>query len=505
MRRHLNFIVAGLICSAILVVSLFAAVGGAAVTNAAGTVGILDQQFPANPNNSAFSPTGEKPQSKLWFNGGRWWASMLHTDSKYYIFYLNGSTWVKTAAQIDDRIQTQADVLWDAGSNHLYVASGAGGDPSGLDLPARLYRYTYHPGALLDLAYTLDTGFPVPIRNGGAETIVLDKDTTGKLWITYTQGSKVWVNHSGANPAVLDPDLSWNLAPAAFTVTGTNTSVAADDISSLIAYDGKIGVFWSNQNDTTFYFAYHVDGTADTSWTGGAAWSQKDIADDHINLKSLHTTGGGDVFAVVKTSIQTNGAGQPRIVVLHRKPNGTWHAPAIVWDETAGSTRPVLLVDSVNHRLYVFATTTTTGGVIAYKRSSDYSAGAVSFAEAQVPFIQITAPNLNQMNNPTSTKQNIDGAGGLNSIVVLASDDTARYYAHNLLALPITVPTNTPTSTVTSTPTKTPTSTATSTPTKTPTATATATATATQAPTATPTSTQSQAPEPQMYLPFIVR
>jgi hypothetical protein len=496
MRRNLNVIIAGLVCSIIMAASLLSA-GGVAVINAAGNVGFLDQQFPASSFSSAFSPTGEKPQSKLWFNGGRWWASMLHSDSKYYIFYLNGSTWVKTATALDDRLPTQADVLWDAASNHLYVASGAGGDPSGVDLPARLYRYTYHAGALPDLAYTLDAGFPVTIRNGGAETIVIEKDTTGKLWITYTQGSKVWVNHSGANPAAVDSDLSWNLTPAAFTVAGTNTSVAVDDISSLIAYDGKIGVFWSNQNDTTFYFAYHVDGAADSSWTGGAAWSQKDIADDHINLKSLHTTGGGDVFAVVKTSIQTNGAGQPRIVVLHRKPNGSWDTPAIVWDETTGSTRPVLMVDSVNHRLYVFATTTTTGGLIAYKRSSDYSAGPVSFTEAQVPFIQITTPNLNQMNNPTSTKQNIDGTGGLNSIVVLATDDTARYYAHNLLALPITVPTNTPTST----PTKTPTSTATSTPTKTPTNTPTSTATST--PTKTPTTTPASSLEPRMYLPLI--
>jgi hypothetical protein len=30
-------------------------------------------------------------------------------------------------------------------------------------------------------------GFPVTVTNGGMKTIVLDKDTTGKLWVSYTQ------------------------------------------------------------------------------------------------------------------------------------------------------------------------------------------------------------------------------------------------------------------------------------------------------------------------------
>src|SRR6185295_12825891 len=97
------------------------------------------------------------------------------------------------------------------------------------------------------------------------------------------------------------------------------------------------------------------------------------------NLKSLHTTGGGDVFAVVKTSIPTNNAGEERIIVLHRKPNGSWDTPALVWDEAGtGHTRPILMVDSVNHRLYAFSATKTSGGEIAYKRSNDYTTGPVS-------------------------------------------------------------------------------------------------------------------------------
>ena len=73
-----------------------AAASSIAAVSSCPTLGCQDAAFPANPNKSDFSPTGEKPQSKLWYNDGRWWASMLHSDGAYYIFYLEGQTWVKT-------------------------------------------------------------------------------------------------------------------------------------------------------------------------------------------------------------------------------------------------------------------------------------------------------------------------------------------------------------------------------------------------------------------------
>src|SRR5262245_58312387 len=307
MRRYLNLIIACLACGIILATgALSNGQVGVAVTSAAGDVGYMDQAFPANPNKSDFSPTGEKPESKLWFNGGRWWADMLHSDGKYYIFYLDGQTWVKTNTTLDDRTPTQAECLWDG--THLYVVSGAGGDPSGIDLPARLYRYSYNAANRPATAYALDLGFPVTVRNGGAETIVIDKDSTGQLWTTYTQADKVWINRS------LGADHLWNPNPspaqsAPFNppnATGETNSatVGSDDISSLVAYDGKIGVVWSkptpaNHDDDTFYFAYHNDNDPDTTWQTGIAYRQPDISADHINLKSIQADGDGYLFVAV--------------------------------------------------------------------------------------------------------------------------------------------------------------------------------------------------------------
>jgi hypothetical protein len=533
MRRSLTLAVTCLMCTAIVAMgALFGGRSLVAVTSAAGDVGYQDQSFPANPDYSEFAPTGEKPQSKLWFNDGRWWASMLHSDGKYYIFYLdlNTQTWVKTNTPLDDRIATQADCLWDG--THLYVASGAGskgggtgGEPGGVNLDARLYRYSYNAGNPPATAYSLDAGFPVMVRNGGAETIVIDKDTTGQLWITYTQNNKVWINRSlGAdnlwNPSA-SPSQTAPFNPPPVPGHPSSSSVGQDDISSLIAFDGKIGVLWSNQSDKDyFYFAYHNDADADSTWQSGVAWQRTNVADDHINLKSLSTTAGGDLFAVVKTSLG-GGASNPRIVVLHRKPDGSWDPPAAVWNNDDGHTRAILMVDSLRRRLYVFAPTTTTGGLIVYKQSNDYTSGPVSFPSAEVPFMEFAG--LDWLNNPTSTKQNIDGTNGIDSIVVLACDEFARIYAHNVLPLngplpptntpgPSTsTPTNTPTNTSTSTPTSTPTNTPTSTATNTQLATSTPTSTPTNTPTSTPTNTLTStatpqsSPNPKLFLPFVIR
>lgn len=435
-------------------------------------IGCKDAAFPSNPSKVDFSPTGEKPQSKLWYNNGRWWASMLYTDRSYYIFYLSGQSWVKTNTQLDTRVQSQADCLWDAANQKLYVASGAGSVPGGVDYDGKLFRYTYHPANPPESAYTLDTGYPVIIRTGGAETIVLDKDSLGRLWITYTQSNKVWVKHSTTADNIWTSPFN----PPMPSGPANGVNVGGDDISSLVAFNGKIGVVWSNQNDSSFYYAIHSDSALDTVWQSGQILHQTGIADDHINLKSVQADGDGNIFAVVKTSLDNGGVNDPRMIVLHRDSAGAWSSAVFIHEQEGATqtpyTRAILLIDSANHRLYVFATTSDSGGTIVYKESSDYTAGDLSFPSGfGTPFIKIGG--LGGLNNSTSTKQHVDGSSG---IVVLASDNAYRFYAHNVITL-----TNPP---------------ATPTPTRPP-----ATPTSTPRPTATPRPT----PVGRLYLPLLRR
>jgi hypothetical protein len=437
----------------LLLVSVYQTPGLVSITTAAG-LGYQDFSFyykpvPQQPP-QVQTPTGEKPQSKLWYNDGRWWASMFNNQPgnfNYHIYWLDigSQTWIDTGTVLDTRAQTKADCLWDG--THLYVASGGGSDNTGagtrLALPALLYRYSYN---VATKTYTLDFN-PVTIRNGGAETIVLDKDTAGRLWITYTQSSKVYVNHSLTSDSDWNPDAAM-IVPAA----GTNPNVSPDDISSLVHVDGKIAVFWSNESsgqfsgssDTAFYYAFHVDGTPDTSWVGGVALRQPSVADDHLNLKSLQSDPSGNLFAMIKTSFNTNGNPQLLLLVAKKQSNGSYSWNSYVESLRGdGQTRPILLIDTDHRQLYVF-TSTESGGDIFYKKTS---LDTIQFPTGRgTPFISYPGFALN---NVTSTKQTVNTASG---IVVLASHDneaqldnsSVDYYFHNYLSLGAPPPTATP-------------------------------------------------------------
>ena len=475
--------------------SLFPGAGGVPVTNALAPYGYMGLPFFYNPSSATKSlvlaPTGEKPQSKLWFNDGRWWASMFNNAAgNYRIYWLDvaSQTWKDTGTVLDTRAQTKADCLWDG--THLYVASGGGSDVNGTGtsaaLPGWLYRYSYNPSTK---QYTKDFG-PVVIRNGGAETLVLDKDSTGKLWITYTQNSKVYVNHSRASDSSWDPALAM-VVP---TQQSSWANVSPDDISTLVAYDNKIGVLWSNESagqfsgssDTAFYFAYHVDGQPDTSWTSGPIFRAPAGADDHLNIKSLQADSAGNLFAMVKTSF--NSSGTPQLILLvAKKQNGiyswNWYTESI---REEGQTRPLLLIDTSHRTLYVF-TSDEGGGSIYYKTSSMDTIKFTTGANTARTFMSKPGYTIN---NLTGTKQTVNVSTG---IAVLASHDNqssvdspaADYYFHNYIDLNSAGPTVTPSG---------------------PTATATRTATATPRPTSTPTVTSTPTISPintpdQVFVP----
>ena len=64
-------------------------------------------------------PTSDKPQSKLWFNDGRWWGSLYNEASaKYHIYWLDltnplDQKWIDTGTELDPRPPTMADILWE--------------------------------------------------------------------------------------------------------------------------------------------------------------------------------------------------------------------------------------------------------------------------------------------------------------------------------------------------------------------------------------------------------
>jgi PKD repeat protein len=381
-----------------------------AVSGDAGDAGIQGPSYAG----AAGDPTGEKPESKLWFNDGAWWGSLWDTaSSRYEIFRFNATTqsWASTNVALDARSNSRADTLWDG--SKLYVASHVYSQTQGT-VPSYLYRFSYNPSTDV---YSLDAGWPQAINNVRSEALVIDKDSTGQLWATWVQGAsgsrQVWVNRTTAG------DSSWG-DPFKLPVNGAD--VDSDDISSIVAFGGnKVGVFWSNQKGSSFHFAVHDDSAADTTWSPSVGvLPGANNADDHINLKSLQSDGSGRVFAVIKTS--KTGSSDPSIVLLVRSNSAVWSSQTI-WTHGNGLTRPIVLIDTSNNLVHAFAAKESGGPV--YTKTSPLS--SIGFASGLGTTVMLDASD-NDINNPTSTKQNVSSATGL--LVLASNDSTNRYWHH---------------------------------------------------------------------------
>jgi PKD repeat protein len=403
---------------------VLAVTAAAAPATAAADVGFEDFNYAPLSG----SPTGSKPESKLWFNDGIWWASMFDTTSQdHHIFRLDRATehWTDTGTAIDPRVGTRADTLWTGSklyvTSHVFTTTGAATTSANA---GRLWRFSYNATTK---TYTRDAGFPVDVNAAKSETLVIDRDSTGRLWATWTLGSQVWVNHTTTS------DTAWGTP---YVIPGS-TTMTNDDISSLIAFGGnKIGVMWSNQADHRFWFAVHADGGGDTaaSWKLEAATTGSPTSDDHINLK---TDAAGRIYAATKTSESTST--QPLMRLLVRSTTGTWSGTTFgtVHDS---NTRPIVLVDEEHSVLHVFATcpqppktSGQSGGDICEKTSP---LGSIAFASGNGKAV-ISDAGSPDMNDTTSTKQNVSSATG---IVIEANNATTLNYWHADISLGAATP-----------------------------------------------------------------
>jgi len=375
------------------------------------------------------TPTGTKrATSSLWFNDGSWWGNLWNSaSSNFHIFKFNAGTssWADTGVATDSRPNTHHDVLWDGKT--LYVASYKfvdDGLPAEPGFPTTMRRYSYDSSAK---KYTLLGSSQ--INNSKIEVLTIDKDSTGRIWSSWQQDNRIYVNVTATDGK------TWGTP---FQLPGAMSNVSVDDTSAVIAFDGKIGVMWSRQmGDSTdgMYWSYHVDGASATTWsTPVAAVSGQRSSDDHMNLKWLDSS-GGRVFAAIKTSYIS--ASQPLIELLAL--SGTsWSAHTIATVAECPN-RVIVMIDESTQRLRTFATypkpsgttdagvCTTSGGAI-YEKSTPLD--NINFTTTKTARI-VDADQF--VHNVTSTKQNVNSAAGgtANSgLLVLADVNATKQYWH---------------------------------------------------------------------------
>jgi hypothetical protein len=297
-------------------------------------------------------------------------------------------------------IPARADVLSD--SNELCVLLWTVEE-------ARVFKFRYSKE---NGSYYLLEGFPVALSLlKGHETAVLAKDSRGVLWVTYESQGAVYV--------------SWSITGLHWQENRVlASSLEDDDISSIIAFDGRTGVFWSNQNSESLHFRFRHDRQPFERWEQEETVSQGGlVADDHVNLAVAE----GWVYSVTKTSVddangEVDGPTQAQIILSTRSKRGVWRTYDVAPLSVETVTRPIVVLDDENREAYVFY---RKGNDIVYKRTSF---DEIEFVGEPVP--AITVPGVT-LNNVTSSKQNVNSSTGL---LILATGDDGRAY-HRLLPI----------------------------------------------------------------------
>jgi hypothetical protein len=421
-----------------LIASVLLALGVLLIPGAASAAtGDVGAQGPSHSGTG--TPTGSKrAESVLWYNDGSWWGNLWDTGtSDFHIFRFNAATesWVDTGVATETRANTHHDVLWDGTT--LYVASHRfvnDEQPAAPGFPSTLRRYSYNATTKtytpLESSDPNSSGNDTQINNYRTETLTIDKDSTGRLWATWQQGNKIYLNVTGTDGN------TWGTP-----FPHPDATVSVDDNSALIAFGpGKMGLMWSSQpgNATDgFYWSVHTDGAASTTWSPKTAIrSGLRSGDDHMNLKWLDSS-GPRVFAAVKTSFTTST--QPLIELLAMDSTGVWTQHTIA-NVSECPNRVIVLIDEGTQRLRTFATypkpagttnagvCTSSGGAV-YEKSTGL--GSINFTTDKTARI-VDADQY--VHNVSSTKQNLNkpGSGTATSGLMVIADvnATSRYWYH---------------------------------------------------------------------------
>ena len=400
------------------------AVAGVAIAAAASAEAGTIFRGPAYKTASA--PTAHKPQSKIWFAGGRWWSVMWNAQAyTYRIYRLDRAkhAWVSTKLALDTRRDSHADVA--STGRTAMVASAAPPGTRDKDRRILLWKLTLRGDTWVR------SGKPVAPALATPEAVVLDEDSTGTIWIAYTDdngggGRRVLVTHSTT-------DARHFTAPAPLGVDGSD-DLSDDDLVAVAAYGDRVGLLWNNQTRGSFVFASRPAGSTTTTWVGQPVFQGTYLSDDHLSLKSPHD-GSSRLFALVKTSLndERSSPDAAQMLLLALGDDGAWHSYP-VWSIADHVTRPLLLLAPSRNVALVFATSPCCSGGVVYEKTASMTAPA--FAPGLgTPFLH--TPEDTKLNNPTSTKQPLDAQMG---VVVVASDDSTRAYATGVAPLPPAVP-----------------------------------------------------------------
>jgi hypothetical protein len=357
--------------------------------------------------------TRETPQAKVWNYAGKWW-TVLATSGGTKVFRLDGTSWTDVFT-IGSQSNTRADCRVAGNLVHLLMYRK--------NAVSYFVSLEYDPAANTYKRWTQRTSNTSIQFELGVTEATLDMDATNRIWIASNTFGNMLVRYS-------DPPYTTFSSPITIQSGATD-----NDICTITALPGKIGVLWSNQNARRFGFKTHNNGTDPTIWSADevpASQSAQNIGDGMGDFQlNIAAASDGTLYCAVKTAYDKNG--YPTIALLVRRPNNTWDNLYPVTSSREGD-RPFVILNEATGKVKVFYTVHLTNfdgtrnGDILYREAST---AAISFG---APITLLSGNGLNSLIYTSSTHQTYhpgvvvlttnESVNPLKTVGVLATDET---------------------------------------------------------------------------------
>jgi hypothetical protein len=351
-------------------------------------------------------PTKDKPQSKIWFAHGSWWAWLPARDGSG-IWKRTETGW-RRQTSLDRALAAlpgQADVWADRDTVRAVLVEARRVAVVGLRWDSASNGYV-PAGPPVEFVMPGDAE-----AKGTIETATIARDGLARWWIAYGWRRNMWVRASEDGTGS-----KWSEPQAV-----NETRASKDDLCAIVALPGGVGVIWSDQAQDAIYFRRHADGAPIGSWKATEVVAQGGkTADDHINAA---VAGDGTLYVATKNSVDL--VGQAQLVLRVRDPQGKWtnHDYALR-TETFEPSRPIALLGGeplrlvLLHSLYRMDHPKPPRSVIAWL-STDLP--RLNLATAAQTLIDAGA----RVNNVTGSKARLPLG---QPWIVLASDEAGNVY-----------------------------------------------------------------------------
>ena len=353
------------------------------------------------------APTKDKPQSKLWFAEGCWWA-WLPVRGGSSVWRRAEAGWQRQQ-NLDDALRGlpgQADV-WSGGDTVRAV----------LVEPKRIAVVTLGWDARASRYRPL--GAPAEFDSGAEmETATITRDGAGWDWIAYNAGRRMWVR------AVQSAGMPSSAGNWTAPIEVSRQRASDDDICAMVAMPGEIAVIWSDQEHDAVYVRRHANRARPEEWKGIEVIEEGNkTADDHINIAAR---GNGELYVATKNSVDRMGA--PQQVLRVRSANGKWrNYPYAALTASQSPTRPIAQLTHDGSRLYLLHTIGLTGQRPAQSIIVCQSTDPTALSVEDSPRTLIDAGAA--VNNVTGSKARLPWQ---KPWIVLASDGEGRVYEGRL-------------------------------------------------------------------------